>query len=840
MLFYQLTEKDILNNLQTTKSGLSANEARRRLKKYGKNAIMIKGVPLWKKIIEPFVDVFTLVLLLAAAISFWQDEHVDGIIILVIIATSAVIFYVQRFSTERVLRNLNRRTIEKNYVIRNGQSIKINSTDIVPGDIVKLSEGEKIPADIRLIKAANLQSDESVLTGESLPVTKLAEAITGKKQVYEQTNMLFSGAFIISGTAEGVAVVTGNNTEFGNIASLSRQDDAKSPVQRKIDKLITKIITVTLAASMVAFGLSLLRGMEITESLRFVITLAVSAIPEGLPVAISVILVLGMRRMAAKKALVNNMRAIETLGITTTIATDKTGTLTKNQLSVQETWDLTSPKSLAEAVARSVNQDSNLSDPIDLAFAKYSEEQNVKTGPYQAAKEVPFNQELAISGTIWHNGEEFRAFIKGAPESLVKYSSLSKKDSQAIKDTANKLAEKGYRIMALASATLDNLPKNASELIKTKLTFEGLVAVADTLRPEAAKAIKTALAAGVSVRMITGDLAETAFQIGKDLKMVSKREEVFDCRELDKYSDKELLPIIDRTKVFARVIPEQKYRLLTLLKKRNITAMTGDGVNDVPALSNAHIGIAMGSGSHIAKDAGDMILLDNNFKSIIDAIREGRVVIANIKRILFYLLATNSGEVLVMLGALIIGTRLPLEPVQILWVNLVTDTSMVIPLGLEPAERDVMKQKPAKANAPILNRTIIVRIALVALTIGVITLATYILFSVSFEHQYAQTLAFTALVVSQWGHAFSARSTYDSVFSRLKTMNYSFYVGLAVSMTLQALVLFGPLGSFLHIAPVDTWHIIIVSMIAFAVPIIVSEIHKFYIRKRNQSVAVNI
>ena len=831
MHFYQHPVQASLEHLNTSEHGLTKQEARRRRKKYGPNAIKVVGVPLWKKIIEPFLDVFTLVLAAAAGISFWQNESLDGVIILVIIAISALIFYVQRFSTERVLKNLNKQTIEKVSVSRGGQVIKVNSTDLVPGDIVHLSKGEKIPADMRLLEATNLHSDESVLTGESLPIQKTIGSLEGKRQIYEQTNMLFSGAFVVSGRGKGVVVSTGNQTQFGNIATLSKQDDAKSPVQKKIDKLVSKIVMIVGGVAIVTFGLALLRGMELAESLRFVIALSVSAIPEGLPVAISVILVLGMRRMAAKKALVNNMRAIETLGVTNAIATDKTGTLTENKLSVQETWQPDKDSRLNESIAKSINQKSDLTDPLDKALMAYSVKNKTLKDHQVPAEEIPFEQKYAMSASVWHSGEDYEIFIKGAPEAILEHSKLSASALKTATKSLEELTAKGYRVIALATSQTKSSPKDFDALTKTKFQFQGFVAIADTLRKEAASAIKTALAAGVSVRMITGDHAETAYQIGKNLKMVEERSEVFDCRELDDLSDAKVLPIINKTKIFARVIPEQKYRLLTLLKKQNITAMTGDGVNDVPALSNAHIGIAMGSGSHIAKDAGDMILLDNNFKTIIDAIREGRVIIANIKRILFYLLATNAGEVLVMIGALLIGTQLPLEAVMILWVNLVTDTSMVIPLGLEPAEKDVMKQKPLKPRAPILNNIMIARIIITAITVAIVTLATYVFFSKTHSHEYAQTLAFTALVVIQWGHAFSARSTYDSIFTRLKVMNRSFYVGFLISVALQALVLFGPLGSLLHITPVDMLHLAVVSIISFFAPIVVCELHKFYVRK---------
>lgn len=828
MAFYTESIDDTLSSLNSTKNGLTTAEVKRRHKEYGFNTITITSEPWWKKVLEPFLDVFTLVLVVAALISLWHGEMIDAIIILTIIILQATVFYVQRFSTDRVLRSLARHDTQKVDVLRAGQTVLVDSSQLVPGDIIMLSEGEKIPADLRLMRADNVRVDESQLTGESLPIGKNNDTLKGEKEVYEQTNMLFQGSFIVSGMATGVIVATGNNTEFGNLAALSKPETIKSPVQKKIDKLITKIIAVVAAASVVAFGLSLLRGTDFFESMRFVMAMAVSAVPEGLPIASSMVLVLGMRRMAAKKALVHHMRAIETLGVITTIATDKTGTLTKNKLTVQETWAPDQGRNIHQIITHAINHgDGKSHDPLDIALEQYARKNGrvVKGSP---ATELPFNQEMSMSATVWHHGTTYHLYAKGAPEHIMTRCKLSVAQRQQAEQALDTFAAQGYRVIGLASREIDASVNNFSQLSGVTLEFAGFVAVADELRPEAARAIKAASKAGVSVRMITGDHFETAYQIGKQLGMVETRDEVFDCRYMGKLSDDELDEIVEKTKVFSRVIPEQKYRILTVLKKHNITAMTGDGVNDVPALTNAHIGVAMGSGSHIAKDAGDIILLDDNFKTIIDAMREGRTIIANVKRILFYLLSTNTGEMITMLGALLIGIKTPLEPVQILWVNLVTDTAMVIPLGLEPGEKNAMKQPPQKPNAPILNRTMIWRMVIIALTMSVIALGVYIFFDRRYGHDYAQTMAFVSLVVSQWANAFNARSDSESVFTRIRVMNKSFYIGLAISIVLQVLVLFGPLSSVLHISPVSRWHLAVVCLLSFIIPILTCEWHKKY------------
>ena len=825
-----MTVEAALNQLDSSDSGLSVKEADLRLKRDGKNIVKVKGDSLLKKILEPFLDVFTLILVVAAAISLWHGDTLDAIIIFVIIAISAIIFYVQRFSTDRVLKSLSKQNPQTVSVLRGGKVIKIDTTNLVRGDVVILNEGDKVPADIRVVKAASAQVNESQITGESLPVAKQASPIKTDKEIYDLTNMLFQGSFMISGTITGVVTSTGNQTEFGKLAELSKKAEPQSTIQKKINSLITKIIAVVFAISLVAFGLALLKGMEFVEAIRFVMALAVSAVPESLPIAIAVILVLGMRRMARRKAVVSQMRAIETIGSITTIATDKTGTLTKNKLSVNTTWSPESETELNKIIACSINQETSSSfDPLDIALSEYSRKQKVSSHGTPAYN-LPFDQSMAMSATAWHFGSQYQLYIKGAPESVIKISDLDASSRKNIEAKLKTLTSKGYRVIALATAKVDKKVTKLSQLKNLPVEFAGLVAISDTLRAESKASISLALKAGIGVKMITGDHFETAYQIGKELNMVSRRSEVFDCRSMNKLSDAELEKIVNKTKIFSRVIPEQKYRLLTILKKQHITAMTGDGVNDVPALANAHVGIAMGSGSQIAKDAGDIILLDDNFKTIIDAVKEGRTVIANIRRMLFYLLSTNAGELLTILGALIFGSKIPLAPVQILWINLVTDTSMVIPLGLEPPEKDIMDQPPKKPNAPILPKFMIARIVLMAMTMALLSLAIYYFFEVVNGHLYAQTMVFTALVVSQWANAFNARSETESILTRIKILNPSFYVGLGISVAVQLTAIFSPLGGVLHLVSVNLWQLIVVSLIAFVVPIIVCEAHKSYCR----------
>ena len=836
MLYYQKSAEDTLHEMSSSFEGISRHEASLRLKKYGPNEIEIKGEPLWKKLVEPFANVFMAVLFVAVVISFWHHAILDGIIILIIMVTSAVIYYVQRFSTERILRSLQKKSGQEIEVIRGGESLSIDSASIVPGDIIKLAEGDKVPADLRLIEADGLRADEAMLTGESVPVSKDTDALKGKKEVYEQANLLFQGSFIVSGTATGVVIYTGNQTEFGRIAALTGDapDSVSSPVQKKIDKLIGYIIAIIAAVAVGAFVLALARGIEMSEALRLVIALSVSAVPESLPIAISVVLVLGMRRMAAKKALVRSMNAIETIGVITTIATDKTGTLTKNELSVQEVWQPAwSNHHLPTVVHKTINNhDARIKDPLDVAFIGFTAAEEAVELKGNSVAKLPFDQAVAMSGNVWNHRGKHELVVKGAPEQMMTRSSLTRAQMTEVNQAVTQLTSQGYRVIAVATAAIDGPLETFQELHpKLKLEFAGLVAVADTLRPSARRAIAAAHGAGVSVRMITGDHLETAYSIGMKLGLVQSRDQVFDSRLMIDMTDSQLAKVAAKARVFSRVTPENKFRILKVLRLKEVTAMTGDGVNDVPALANADVGVAMGSGSQIAKDAGDIILLNNDFAGIVRAMREGRIIFSNIRRMLTYLLATNIGEVLVTLAALVMGLPMPLAPIQILWINLVTDTTMVIPLGLEPGEKATMKRKPADPKAPILGKYIITRIILMAVTMATLALVLYSVFSAQYDTAYGQTIVFIALVAVQWANAFNARSTYDSLFTRIKVWHAPFWIGLSIAVTMQMLALFGPLKEALHVSTVSIGDMFFVTILAFVVAIVPVEIHKWIGRR---------
>lgn len=831
MNYYNFSPQETLKKLKTSPSGLSQNEAKKRLAESGPNEIRVAGKPLWKKILEPITDVFMLVLIFAGVISIFHGDTLDAIIIFAIVVVNAGISYVQEYSTEKILRELRKTSEQIVEVVRGGKTLKISKSHLVAGDIVQLSEGDKIPADGRILSANSVRVDESMLTGESLPITKTAKSIEHKNlEAYQQTNMLFQGAFVISGNLQMAVTATGSNTEFGKLAELSSQISSESPVQAKINKLVRKIIFFAIGLAVVAFGLSLWRGTEFVEAVKFVMTMSVSFVPEGLPIAISIILALGMRKMAREKALVRNLRAIETVGVITTIATDKTGTLTENRLTLQKFHSLKPEDEFYHTIFEAKNNSEKTRDPLDTALDDFIKMSGKTFSAHEPLRAFGFNQDLAMSGNLSHAGEKFVLSAKGAPEKMMTLAKISAKQKKEIQQKLEEYTSEGFRVLAIVRAELSKEIEKLEEIpANAKFEFVGLIAVADVLRSTSAKAIREARAAGVSVRMITGDHPETAFHIGEKLGLADSREQIFDASAIDNLSDEELEKAVSRARVFARITPESKFKILKILEKTEITAMTGDGVNDVPALAGANVGFAMGSGSEIAKDASDIVLLDDNFKSIITAMKEGRIIVSNISKMLFYALSTNAGEAATMIGTLVLGIPLPLVPVQILWINLVTDSTLIIPLGLEPANGQIMKRKPSAPNSPILSKTHIARMAWVAILMAAMAIFTYTYYARTLGADAARTLTFTLLTVIQWANAINSRNLDKSIFAKNShTFNGKFWIGMALAIGLQLVAIFTPLSEMLHVSPVPLDDMLFVSAIAFVSPIVLVEIHKFF------------
>ena len=825
MIWYKENTDELYEILETSETGLSKNEADKRLLEYGLNQLSIKKEPLWRIIIEPFKGLFVGVLALAALVSLFSHETIDAITIGTIILINAGIYYSQRYATNRVLRSLKKHSLQQVNVLRDNVQVSISSLQLVPGDIIVLAEGDRVPVDARITHVDELQINEASLTGESVPVEKHASTLSATRQLYEQDNMVFQGTYVIAGTARALVVETGNRTEYGKIAELAVDDRSKSPVQAKIDHLVSLLVKIIGLLALVVFVLSLVRGIPANEALRFVLALSVSIVPEGLPVALSVIFVLGMRRMAKQKALVRSFNAIEDIGLVTTIATDKTGTLTLNHLTVVDSWSL-GDKDVKKIASCTFDSATKLSDPLDLAISESVH--NVHST--KADQIYPFDISVRMSGT--YTSKDNTIYIKGSPEHVLAKSKITDEQHRQAESTMHEFASKGYRVIAIATyRVVGEPPKDLGAIVQNNLNFIGFLAFADELRPEATIAIHKAQQAGISVRLITGDHYETAYNIGKKIGLADSPIQVIQGIDLPKEPSALAATISNKT-IFARILPEDKFRILKALKQTEITAMTGDGVNDVPALTNAHVGIAMGSGSDIARDAGGIVLLNDNFATIIKAIAEGRKIFDNIRRMLYYLLSTSLGEVMTMIGALLCGLPLPVTALQILWINLVTDTAMVLPLGLEPEEKDHMKKPPRRPNDPLLNKILLSRIVLVALTMALVTLVVVAVL----KHQghsvaYIQTVAFMTLIATQWMNAFNARSESRSSFSRIKRMNHGLTIGFLIAFGAQMLVMFGPLRSVFGIQEVPITTLITSAGVTMILVLSVVEIHKIVTRK---------
>ncbi len=839
--FYNQTAKEVLADFSVNPDkGLDEKEVLRRQAKDGKNTLKMVETPLWRKLLAPFMDIFMVILVIAMVLSLLQHNWIEAVTILVIIALDAIIYYVQQFSTERILKSLKRSTMHMVTVWRDGKEEAIEATELVPGDIVILREGDRVPADGRIISESGLLTNESMLTGESDAIAKDAKAIAGVKKVYEQRNMVFSGSFVVTGKGRFVVTATGNNTEYGRIASLASSLGEESPIKGKMDKLVGQIALVVVILAILILIIQLIDGIPLLQALEFTLAMAVSAVPEGLPIAISIILALCAARMAKKQALIKELRAIESIGIVTTIASDKTGTLTENRLELKEFWspNLTPREfrerlictALGESTMVEHNHDATAIDPLDTCIVDYMYKHHYPLCPSEPIKSYAFDQSLKLSGNLFRGEQEkYILRLKGAPEViLARASNLNARQLEEAYDKLSELAGKGYKVVAVASGQTDHEINELHRLGKdVKFEFEGLMAVADTLRKGVPAAIRQTARMGVKTKMVTGDHAGTAFAIGREAGLAEDFSQVLDCSNLGSLNDNDLADVVKDKTVFARVTPEDKYRILSAIKETEICAMTGDGVNDVPALVGAHVGIAMGDSPSIVQDAGDIVLLDNNFKNITEAIKESRTVLANIRRMLGYLLATNAGEVLTMLGALILAGSQMLTPIQILWINLVTDSLMVIPVGLEPPEQYVLRQKPERKDAPILSLKMVGRMALVAVVMAAGTLATYFVAeSVLGDKAQANTLAFTALVVMQWSNAFSARGLHESAWQRLKVPHRNFHIAMIVAVILQILALFGPLATVMGTVPVPLLALLLTAGLAFVVPLVIFELYK--------------
>ncbi|MUK89492.1 calcium-translocating P-type ATPase, SERCA-type [Ornithinibacillus sp. L9] len=854
--WYQLDVERVEQQLHvTTSKGLSSKQVEQRRKQYGDNTLEAeKNTSKWLIFLKQFQDFMVIVLLAATLIAGMLGEYIDAIAIMIIVLVNGFIGYFQEQKAEKSLEKLKELSAPMANVLRDQKWGKISSREVVVGDIVKLNSGDRIPADVRIVKANNLETEESALTGESLPVMKHATAISRNDlDAQDQVNMGFMGTLVTRGSGVGIVVGTGMNTVMGQIASLmANTKKVPTPLERKLAELGKILIVVALFLTVLVVALGVLQGHPVYNMFLAGVSLAVAAIPEGLPAIVTVALSLGVQRMIRKKAIVRKLSAVETLGCASVICSDKTGTMTENQMTVKEVYvndqnlhvtgdgyNISGDYLLNGKVVDRENSNlekmllygmlcNNASlqvkkgkyyvdgDPTDGALVIAARKIGLtpmSSEDYKIIKEIPFDSDRKRMSVVVEDQNHKRFLItKGAPDVLLPRCTylfdneqrrvLKPKDQEKIEGAIDEMAEKALRTIAISMRPLSNEESLDMAFLEKNLTFIGLYGMIDPPRKEVKSAIEECRQAGIKTVMITGDHVKTARAIATNLNLLPDNGLVLEGYQLNQMSVEELEDIIEDVYVFARVTPEHKLKIVKAFQERgHIVAMTGDGVNDAPAIKASDIGISMGiSGTDVTKEASSLVLMDDNFATIKAAIKEGRNIYENIRKFIRYLLASNVGEILVMLFAMLLAMPLPLVPVQILWVNLVTDGLPAMALGLDKPEDDVMKKGPRNPKEGIFARGLGWKIISRGFLIGIVTL---IAFMLAYQNNpdnliYGQTMAFTTLVMAQLIHVFDCRSE-NSVFDRNPFENMYLVLAVLSSVLLLLVVIYwAPLQPVFH------------------------------------------
>ncbi|MDW8295618.1 MAG: cation-translocating P-type ATPase [Raineya sp.] len=795
--------EEIFSHTQSQKEGLKHEDAQKKLAIQGKNELISKPPrPIWLMFLGQFKDVMIIILLLAAIISGLIGDLKDTLLITLIVFLNAIIGFFQEYRAEKAMEALKKMATTTAKVLRNGKIEHLNSTDIVQGDIVHLEAGDMVPADLRLIETHNLRIEEASLTGESEAVEKHTEPLTETNiPLGDRLNMAYKSTLVTYGRGVGVVVATGMKTEIGNIAQMLQGSETQTPLQKRLAEFGKRLSFVIFAICAIIYVAGLIRGEEPTQLLLTAISVAVAAIPETLPAVITVSLALGASKLVKQNALIRKLPAIETLGSVTYIGSDKTGTLTQNKMTVQEHWlnpHLSSKEVNLLWEAMLCNQDTQVQengeikgDATEIAARLYAEQQMPQCEPLQRIDEIPFSSERKMMTTIHQKDNQILVYSKGALESIAeKCSNLP----QEVWQVAETMTRKGQRVLAYAYKTLEKNYPTQNMLIEQDLKLLGLVAMIDPPRPEVKQAVAECITAGIIPVMITGDHPLTAKAIAQELGILqSEKHEVITGKEMAMLSEEELEYKIDKIRVFARVSPEQKLQIVKILQRKgHFVAMTGDGVNDAPALKRADIGVAMGiSGTDVSKEAADMILLDDNFATIVKAVREGRRIFDNIRKFIKYTMTGNAGKIWVIFLAPIIGLPVPLLPAQILWLNLVTDGLPGLALAGEPAEKSVMQRPPRHPQESIFAHGLGWHILWVGLLIGALVLGLQA-WSYASGSSHWQTIVFTSLCFAQIGQILAVRSERHLLFSLGFFTNLPLLGTAVLNFALQMLLIYHP------------------------------------------------
>jgi Ca2+-transporting ATPase len=866
MRWHQKDIADIFEHLSSSSQGLASDDAQQRLQKYGPNELKEKrGKSPFMMFLDQFRDFMIMVLIVAAIISGIIGEPSDTIAIIVIVCLNAVIGFIQEYRAEKAMAALKKMSAPTATVMRNGMPENIPATHLVPGDLVILEAGMVVPADMRLIETVRLKVEEAALTGESLSVEKHTQSVHDEDlPLGDRKNMAYKGTLVSHGRGIGAIITTGMNTELGKIASMIQEaEETKTPLQKRLAAFGKKLALAVLLICVVVFGIGLLRGAPPLLMLLTAISLAVAAIPEALPAVVTISLALGARKMVKQNALIRKLPAVETLGSVTYICSDKTGTLTLNKMTVEEIYvdggvlsakDMTSGTGkelfIALALSNDAKEDASghiLGDPTEIALYMIARDNGYDKkeleNAFPRAAEIPFDSERKCMTTMHRQSDgSYISFTKGAIDSLIDRSSamftsgeMKALDEAEILGVNERMSTHGLRVLGIAMRKWDTLPDDVSpETVEAELTLLGLVGMMDPPREEAKEAVRLCKSAGIKPVMITGDHPLTAKAIAERLGILEgDAKAIITGRELEKLSFEEFEERVEHIRVYARVAPEQKLKIIKALQDRgHFVAMTGDGVNDAPALKRADIGVAMGiTGTDVSKEASHMILLDDNFATIVKAVREGRMIYDNIRKFVKYLLTTNSGELLTLFLAPLVGLPIPLLPIHILWINLLTDSLPALALSAEPAEKDIMERPPRHPQESIFAQGLGIH----AIWVGFL-MAGIVLFvqawSIRTEHAHWQTMVFTVLSLTQLGHVLAIRSEKESLF-RIGLFSNKFLIGAVVlTFILQMATIYVPaLNPIFKTEPLTlpelAFTLILSSVIFFAV-----EIEKLFKRRR--------
>ena len=868
-MFFNKSSEDIIKDLSSNMiNGLSYNEAKSRLEKNGPNKLKgKKQKTLIILFLSQLQDAMIYILLAAAVISFIVGERSDALIILLVIFINAIIGVIQESKAEKALEALKNMSTPKALVKRDGNIIEISSEEVVVGDIVVIDAGRYIPADLRILEAANLKIEESAFTGESVPSEKSSSIINEEDvPIGDMHNMAFMSTLATYGRGIGIVVATGMDTQIGKIAKmLDEEDENVTPLQRKLAILGKNLGFIAIGISVLMFIVSMFQGRDFLEMFMTSISLAVAAIPEGLPAIVAIVLALGVQRMANQNAIIRKLPSVETLGSVNIICSDKTGTLTINKMTVKkyfvnneisslDTLDIKNSETellvngmilCNDATSKNGNQ---TGDPTEIALIDVGNKLNISKDDlntkYKRVNEVPFDSDRKLMSTVNTYNDKYNVFTKGAIDSILKISNkillngeikeFTSDLKEKVLKASNSMSDDALRVLALSYKTIDNEHISIDDIEKD-LIFIGLMGMIDPPREEVKPSIELSKKAGIRTIMITGDHKNTAIAIAKDLGIANDISEALSGSEIDSYSDEEFTKIVNNYKVFARVSPEHKVKIVKAFKSYgNIVSMTGDGVNDAPSLKAADIGVAMGiTGTDVAKGAADMVLTDDNFTTIVKAVEEGRNIFNNIKKSILFLLSCNLGEVFALFIAILLNWDSPLLPIHILWVNLITDSFPALSLGVDPGDKGVMNDKPRDPKESLFNKRTKILLVINGILIGITTLFAFrfgeFLYPDSLRH--AQTMAFVVLSVSQLFYSLSIRNENKSILKVGLFTNKWLIASILIGIIIQFAIISIPFtANIFKVYPLtfkDFGIVILISLIPFAF----NEVMKLFMKK---------